>query len=86
MTQTPETKKSESMWKVRVAGLMITALSMIGMVSAGAFNTSISDLIYGVVALIPSLVNLIIAVAPLAIIGALVTALVAFVGKALKIF
>ena len=86
MTQTLEVTKPIPAWKIRLMGLAGSGTVLVGLASAGTFNTSISNLIYGVVDLIPSLVNLIIAVAPLAIIGALITALVGFVGRALKIF
>ena len=87
MTQTLEVTKPIPAWKIRLTGLAGAGLSLVGMASAVyTFNTTISDLIYSVVDLIPHLVDLIIAVAPLAIIGALVTALVGFIGKALKLF
>ena len=85
MTETVTPLKWFSPWKIRLIGLGMTGLGMVGYVTAIDFS-AITNLVDEVILIIPGLVALIIAIAPLVIIGALVAALVGFVGKALKIF
>lgn len=83
MTPTPETKKPASYLKVRIAGMMITTLMIVGMASAaGSINfTGITNLVNDVVLIVPAILALVIAMAPLIVTVALVGALVVFLAK-----
>lgn len=85
MTEPVTIVKRFSPWKIRLIGLGVAGLGMIGYASAIDFS-AITTLIDEVILIIPGLIALIIAIAPLVIIGALVAALVGFVGRALHIF
>ena len=85
MTLTPETKKQMSPRTPRIAGLAVIAMAMVTSAMAlPTLNGTISDLIYAVVNILPSLLNLIIAVAPLIIVGALISFVVMFFDKILS--
>ena len=70
--------------KYRLAVLAATMVGLVASVSAGALNTSISDLLYEVTTLFPSLVDLVIAAIPVIVVIALAAFIVGFLDGIIK--
>ena len=86
MTQTPETQKPvPSTLKLRIvamiSGLLVMCMAFISPVTAAgpAINGTILEILAAVTTLMPSFLNLIVAVAPVVITVAIITFIVLFV-------
>jgi hypothetical protein len=67
--------------KYRFAIYSTVLMALVGYASAGALNTSISDILYAMADLFPSLVDLIIAAVPVIIVIALATFITSFLSS-----
>jgi hypothetical protein len=86
MTQTPETKKPvPSTLKLRIAavlsGLLVMCMALVAPVAAAgpAINGTILEILTAVTGLLPSFLNLVIAVAPVIITVAIISFIVLFI-------
>ena len=71
-------------YKVRILLTVPGVLALVTMASAGELNTTISDLLYGVANIFPSLVDLVIAALPVLVIIALAGFIVGFLDTILQ--
>lgn len=77
-----KTKMMEVRYRIAVLAVMMTGL--VASVSAGALNTSVSDLLAAVTTLFPSLVDLVIAAIPVIVVIALAAFIVGFLDGIIK--